>query len=415
MRYTTGFARVSLALLVAASLCAAARADVTVQERTSFDFTLIKAHGTTTEMTTTDKQRRDTDFHCEGFMSLFCRNMESGEIIRLDRDVTWALEPKKKEYLETRFPTAAERQAAEQQVQAALEKMKQCPAMQTSATAPDTSRCEMSTPTIDVKQTDQHAMFAGHDTRLTQLALTQSCHNKETGDTCDFVITLDSWLSQEEIPGVADRKAFQGAYLHKLGFDDPNSALQKQVRQFLAPYEGSLKELSAKAADFKGYPLKTAFRVSFGGEHCAAAKGNANAQGMAAAGSNPVTGAGQAAGDAAASSAASAAGAEAASAAGKAAGGGVAGSILNSAAGTFGSKLVSGLFNKKHAAPASASTEAAPPSSPGMIQAMELTVETTSISSGAIAPDQFDVPPGWKLVTPKATPEKEFSCPKPGA
>ena len=414
MRYVLGFARLSPVFFIAASLSTTARADVTVQERTNFDFVLIKAHGTTTEMTTTDKQRRDTDFHCEGFMSLFCRNMESGEIIRLDRDVSWALEPKKKEYQETPFPTAAQRQAAEQQIQATLDKMKQCPAMQTSTPTPDTSKCEMSAPKIDVKPTEQHATLVGHDARLTQLALTESCRNRETGDTCDFVITLDAWLTQDEIAGVADRRAFQAAYLHKLGFDDQNSALQKQVRQFLAPYASSLKELSSKAADFKGYPLKSAFRVSFGGEHCAAAKGGA--QGMAAsAGSNPVTSAGEAAGDAAASATASAASAEAASAAGKAAGGGVAGSILNSAAGTFGSKLVSGLFNKKHASPTSTSAQPTPTAGPGMIQAGEFTIETTSITSGAIAPEQFDVPPGWKLVSPKAAPEKEFSCPKPGA
>jgi hypothetical protein len=50
-----------------------------------------------------------------------------------------------------------------------------------------------------------------------------------------------------------------------------------------------------------------------------------------------------------------------------------------------------------------------------MIQAMEFTVETTSITPGAIAPEKFDIPQGWKLVSPKAAPEKEFSCPKPGA
>jgi hypothetical protein len=415
MRYVLGFARLSPVFFIAASLSTTARADVTVQERTNFDFVLIKAHGTTTEMTTTDKQRRDTDFHCEGFMSLFCRNMESGEIIRLDRDVSWALEPKKKEYQETPFPTAAQRQAAEQQMQATLEKMKQCPAMQTTSTpTPDTSKCEMSAPKIDVKLTDQHATLVGHDARLTQLALTESCRNRETGDTCDFVITLDSWLTQDEVAGAADRRAFQTAYLHKLGFDESNPALQKQVRQFLAPYASSLKELSAKAADFKGYPLKSAFRVSFGGEHCAAAK-SGGAQGMAASASSPVSSAGEAAGDAAASATASAAGAEAANAAGRAAGGGVAGSILNSAAGTFGSKLVSGLFNKKHASPTSTSAQPTPTAGPGMIQAGEFTIETTSITSGAIAPEQFDVPPGWKLVSPKAAPEKEFSCPKPGA
>ena len=35
-------------------------------------------------------------------MSLLCGNAQGGEIVRLDRDVEWTLEPKKQEYRETR-------------------------------------------------------------------------------------------------------------------------------------------------------------------------------------------------------------------------------------------------------------------------------------------------------------------------
>jgi hypothetical protein len=275
IKIPTGLFLVLLALVVA-GLAPAARADVTIEERSTFDFTVIKAHGNSVELTTADKQRRSSELHCEGFLSVFCRDVQSAEITRLDRDVSWVLEPKKKQYSEARFPTPAERQAAERQAQETLEKMKQCPTpaspTPTPASTPDTSGCEMTPAKFDVKQTDQRATFAGHDAQLTQLAMTQSCQNKQTGDTCDFVMTLDSWLSQDQIPGIDDRKAFQAAYLHKLGLDDPNSLVQTQLRQFMAPYAKSLKELAAKSGDLKGYPLKTAFRVSFGGERCAAAK-----------------------------------------------------------------------------------------------------------------------------------------------
>jgi hypothetical protein len=113
----------------------AAHADVTIVEQSTFDLSILKAHGNATELTSADKQRRDSAFHCDGFMSLLCGNAQSGEIIRLDRDVRWSLEPKKQEYRETPFLTAAQRQAAEQQAAATLEKMQQCPAAQRS-TAP---------------------------------------------------------------------------------------------------------------------------------------------------------------------------------------------------------------------------------------------------------------------------------------
>jgi hypothetical protein len=380
-------------------------ADVTVQEQSTFDLSLIKVHGTSTELTSGDKQRRDSEMHCEGMMSLLCRNIGGGEITRLDKDVIWTLNPKNKEYTEIRFPTEAERQAAEEKMRAALEKLKQCPARQDS-TAPDTSKCQMSPPKIDVHQTDQHMTIAGHDARLSQISLTESCHTPDNSDTCDFVIAMDSWLTQDEIPGIADRKAFVSAHLKKLGLTDANGSTQKMLQQFLAPYHDALKDVSAKAGDLKGYPLKTSIRILFGGAQCAAAK----KAGTPGAGGGTVADAGTAASQAAAGSTAGEAGAAAGQAAANAGGNGAAGRIFGSAAGAFTSKLASGLFGKKPAAAPVAAPAADTP--PNMVQFATITVETTSITATAIAADQFEIPAGWKLLTPKARPEgKEFSCP----
>ena len=399
----------SIALFSACTLALVSQpawADVTIQEQTTYDLSLITAHGTSTEMISADKQRRDSDMHCDGMMSFFCRNMGAGVITRLDKDLTWTLNPKDKEYTETRFPTPAERQAMEEKMRAMLEKMKQCPARQGSK-APDTSKCQMSPPKIEAHQTDKHMTIAGHDARLSQLSLTESCHNPDTNDTCDFVISMDSWLTEEDIPGTADRKAFAQAYLKKLGLTDQNGGMQKMLQQFLAQYQDSLKDLSAKAAEFKGYPLKTTIRILYGGAQCAAAK-NAPASGG---GSGTVTDAGSAAGQAAASSTSGEAQSAAGQAATNAAGNGVAGRIFGSAAGAFTNKLASGLFAKKPAStPAAAATPAAD-TPPNMVQFAMITIETTSITTTPIAADQFEVPAGWKLITPKAHTEKEFSCP----
>jgi len=187
--------------------------------------------------------------------------------------------------------------------------------------------------------------------------------------------------------------------------------MQKQMRQFLAPYADTLKQLSSKAGDFKGYPLKSAMRISFGGEHCAAAKSSPQASGS---GGNVVGDASQAAAGAAAGSAAGAAGSAAGTAAANATGNSVAGSVLGSAAGAFGSKLVSGLFAKKKTEPAAATPNRAPNNAPpaNMVQLAEITVETTAITPGAVPGTRFDIPAGWKLVQPKESkPEKEFTCP----
>ncbi len=395
----------------------AAIADVTIEQQTQFDFAIIKAHGTRSESTTSDKRRSDSDMHCEGFMSMFCGNAQTGEIIRLDRGVAWALEPKKMEYRETPLPTAAQLTAARQEAQAMMEKVKQCPAVaQHSAPAPDTSKCEMSPPRFDVKQPGTHAMLAGHDTQLTQIALTQSCTNKTTGDVCDFLFAFDAWLTQDQIAGLADQKAFSDAYHAKLGLDASDPAIQKQMRQFLAPYADAMKQVSAKSGELKGYPLKTVLRIAYGGEHCAAVKNQTAGGGS---GGSAVGDASQAAGNAAAASAEGAVGSAAGAAAANAARNPLAGSVFSSAAGAFGSKLAGGLFHKKAETPAPAagspSGNALPP---GMIQAAQISIETTSINAGAVPPDKFEIPAGWKRVEPKAAKEtapKEFTCPTAGS
>jgi hypothetical protein len=295
-----------------------------------------------------------------------------------------------------------------------MEKAKQCPAVaQHSAPTPDTSKCEMSPPRFDVKQPGAHAMLAGHDTQLTQIALTQSCTNKTTGDVCDFLFAFDAWLTQDQIAGLADQKAFLAAYRAKLGLDPNDPVLQKQVRQFLAPYADAMKQVSAKSGELKGYPLKTVLRIAFGGEHCGAVKNQS-----AAGGGSGVGDASQAAGDAAAASTANAAGSVAGAAAANAAKNPIGGSVLSSAASAFGSKLAGGLFKKKTETPApapgSAPENALPP---GMIQAAQITVETTSINAATVPAEKFEIPAGWKRVEPKPqeTAPKEFTCPTAGS
>jgi hypothetical protein len=397
-----------LGILAPAAVCA----DVTVEEQATFDFAIIKAHSDTTEFTAADKQRRDSTLHCEGFMSLLCGNAQSGEIVRLDRELTWTLEPKKQEYRESHFPTPEQRQEARRRAQEMLEKVKQCPvAQQNTAPAPNTAKCQMTPPKFDVRETDTHANLAGHDAKLSQVSLTQSCRNNETGDTCDFLLQFDGWLTQDQIAGMEDRRAFQKAHLQKLGLDQEAAEVAKQLQQFLAPYQDALKELGSKASGLKGYPLRTTVRIAFGGEHCAAARSREQTAGSG----NVVGDAGQAAGNAAAGSAAGEAGSAAGTAAGNAAGSSAGGTILGSAASAFGSKLVSGIFQKRKAQAAAGNTGTTAPATslpPGMVQAAEFTVETKSIAAGTVPASQFEIPAGWKLVTPKERPQKEFSCPK---
>jgi hypothetical protein len=383
--------------VVGASLAAAAvHADVTVQQKTSLDVaSMIQLHGANTTSFTADKKREDTESHCEGVMSLVCGNVRGGEIVRLDRGLTWRLEPKQKSYREEIFATPQEIADMRAKMQARLEKMRSCPVSQKQQPV-DQSKCQMSPPKIDIHKTDDRTSIAGHDVQRTLATLTESCTDKDTGDVCDTVVAVDLWMTQDQLPGTADRTAFGQAYARKLGLTDEQGALRGEFAKYLAPYQSQIKQLTDKSSDLKGQPLKTSLRVMMGGQQCSAMnKAQTNGTSSAdnsSAGSNPMNNVAQA---------------------GKALG-----------------NMMGGLFHKKKtddtaaasAVPAdSASAPAAAPAVPDpyaqYMQLAAFTMETTSISTDAVPADRFEVPADWKKEVPKSAKQEDddFTCPKTGS
>src|SRR6202162_3236520 len=286
----------SACLVAGAALGAAAvRADVTIEQKMTLDVaSVIRTHGSTTTNIAADKKREDTESHCEGMMSLVCGNVHGGEIVRLDRGLTWHLEPDKKRYREDVFATPEQLAEMRAKRQARLDKMRSCPVPVAQKQQPiDKSKCEMSPPKIDVHKTDDKMSLAGHDAQRTVATLTETCTNKDTGDVCDTVIALDLWLTQDKLPGAGDRRAFDQAYAKKLGLTDEQGALRVEFTKFLAPYQSQIKQLTDKSSDLKGQPLKTSLRVMIGGQQCSAAKvkanGSVNTDNSAGASGNPLT------------------------------------------------------------------------------------------------------------------------------
>ena len=189
---------------------AVAHADVTIQDQTTLNFAFIKAHISSTKRITDDKKRTESQFTCDGFMSMLCGKNDSLEIVRLDQSVTMNGDAKKKTYTETPFPTPEQRQAIEQHMQDVMEKMKSCPTpVATSSPNVDTSKCEMTPPTTNVVNTTDTASFAGHAAHHSILTMTQSCANKDTGDSCDMAYTFDLWLANDDLPELATPPNFR--------------------------------------------------------------------------------------------------------------------------------------------------------------------------------------------------------------
>lgn len=403
----TGLRVVRAWFVLTALAAAGAWGDVTVQQKTSLDVvSVIRMHGATTTNLTAEKKREDVESHCEGMMSLLCGNLQSGDIVRLDRDVTWRLEPGKKRYREQAFATPEELAAMHAKMQATLDKMRSCPVSQKQEPI-DKSKCEMSPPKIDVHKTGDMLSIAGHDAQRTSATLTQSCTNRETGDVCDTVVAVDVWLTQDKLPGAADRHAFDAAYAKKLGLDESQGIMRGQVAKFLAPYQSQIKQLTDKSSDLKGQPLKTSLRVLMGGQQCSATAKMKSEQASSGGGgdaANPMANVAQA------------------------------GKALGASVGN----LVGGLFHKKKAddsadAATSPAASAATPSTstngagsagtaPAAVldlyaqyaQMAAFTIETVAIDTDPVPAGRFDIPADWTKEEPKSTKngDEDFTCPK---
>lgn len=374
-----------------ALLPAPARADVTMGQKTSMNLAGIDIDISSVERTSAEKQRSDSTVQCHGFLALFCHDVEGGRIVRLDRQLEWQLEPKDKLYTEHPFPTPEQRAAAQKELEAAMEEMKKCPMPQSqnvSQKGPDTSRCQLSSPVLNVSPTDEHATILGHDTRKTNVVLSQTCTDTQTGDVCEMNYGFEVWLTQDEIPGADERTAFTKKYLAAQGLDPNSPQLQRTVQQFMAPYAEQLRQLKGKAGDLKGYPLRTIFYMAFGGPHCGKAKQAAQQQ--QASSSNPFSGI-----------------------AARAIAGGLGGLFHRGAAAihtdSVGGAAASGAANEAAAPTAdaaansvasqsSSSGSTAPAQTPGaLVRVISFSTETTSIDTASIPSDQFEIPADWKL------------------
>ena len=394
----------------------AARADVTVGQKTSMSLAGLNIDVNSVERTTADRQRTDTNVQCHGFLSLFCHNVEGGKIVRLDRKVEWELQPSKKRYTETPFPTAEERAQAQQALEAAMEEMKKCPMPQSqnvSQRSPDTSHCQMSAPVLNVTATDEHAAILGHDARKTSVVMSQTCTDSQTGDVCEFDYGFETWLTTDELAGASERTAFVKKYLEAQGLDPNNPQLQHTLQQLMAPYADALKQLQSKAADLKGYPLRTTFYMAFGGPHCGKAKEAAQQQASNGGGgefsmhsiaSHALAGgfAGLFHRGAAAIHTDSAGGAAAAGAA-------------NEAADPAASAAASSVAGQSAPSGTGGATTPAPSASGPLVRVVSLTTETTSLDTSSIPSDQFEIPADWKLEPKPQVKNAARKCPTAGS
>jgi hypothetical protein len=345
-------ARLILAGAIALTLSAAAHADVTLEERVSVSgaglMKMANMSGTTKTTIAKDRARAESTLQFEsGLMRTLARGAgQSTQIVRLDQDKVYTLEPDKKTYTETTFAEQRER------LQKAMEQQRQAQASQQQASSGvDESNCEWSEPRSDVQRTGEKAAFGGYEAERVTVTATQSCTDKKTGQVCDFGLALDQWLTPS-FEAADETLAYQRAYAEKLGFGASASRdFAERSEALFGRYQPLLKEIAAKTRDIKGYPVKASFGLGVGGPQCQSTK-------------------------------------EAQAAGGQASPPSLGGALGGALGGMFGRK-------KEPAQPAAAA--APPPAMPGgLMPLMTVGSELVSVNRAAADPAGFEIPADYK-------------------
>jgi hypothetical protein len=337
-------------------------ADVTLEEVVRMEgagaMSLANMSIHTTTRISGDRSRTDSDMKMQsGVMNMFARGGPRADIVRLDQDMTYSLDLKKKRYTQM---SLADQRAQMQQAMAQAQEAQQ--SQQQTATGVDESQCEWSEPRSEKKVTGEQAVFGGFAAQRTMVTASQSCTDKSTGSVCDFALTLDQWLTPS-FPAEQETLTYYRAYAEKMGFDTAASKnFLERAQQNFGRYQGLWTEVARQMADVQGYPVKSSFSLAVGGPQCAS-----ETTPTATADTTPPS---------------------TTETVGRAMGGAIGGAI----GGLFGRK-------KQEAAAAEAAATTPPPAAApanGLMPLMTLSTELVSVSTSPIGADQFEVPAGFK-------------------
>lgn len=336
-------------LVVPAVLVPAVHADVTLAETVRVDGKGLMAMASMTIDSTTyisgNKARIDNNVsNTSGLVRMFGGAGPSGQIVRLDQDMLYELNLKKKRY---RQVSLADQRAEMQKAMAAAEDAQ---ASQSDAmVGVDESQCEWSEPRADVQRTGEKATVAGLPTERVKITATQSCTDRKTKSVCDFSLVFDQWLTPR-FAAADETLAYHRNYAEKMGISGTGSAdFTQRAQQSFGRYKGIWEKIGKEMQNIQGYPLKSSFALGFGGPQCSSASTAQQNAGPGAA--NPL--------------------------------------------GQLGGQL-GGLFGGRKKQQEEATPAAEVKMDNGLVPLMVVSSELKSVSQSAVSLDLFEVPAGFK-------------------
>lgn len=190
-------------------------------------------------------------------------NLQSIQIVDLDKELMISIDPKKKTYAVVTF---AELRA---QMEEAMRKMRE------SSGKKNEKEDVQLTPRISVKQTGQTATIAGYAASETQITITLEAKDKKSGDTGNFDVNSSLWLAKG-VAGAAEVNEFGRRFAEKLGTPQMMGMLQAFMTD--ARVVEGLQEAQRQQAKFEGFPLRTVVSMGVTGASAGSSQEQASAQ-----------------------------------------------------------------------------------------------------------------------------------------
>lgn len=226
-------------------------ADVVIKQKTTATMVggVIKSNGTMTTMISGDKQRTDSEIKTK--VLLFSPTTKTTDIMRLDKELVWNLENKKKTYTEMTF---AEMRAMLDSLQAEMQKMSEEPSKKDED-------YELSPPEFKVEKTGNKATIAGYSCEEYIMTVITRAKDKKTGDTGSFTLHNQMWMTTDWA-GQEEYQAFAAKMAEKMGFGRGMESAQS----YLGMMGVNADDLSAEMGKVGGFPMKQEMTMyTFGG------------------------------------------------------------------------------------------------------------------------------------------------------
>lgn len=388
-----------LALFLAIGVLATpALADIQIESKTrlraSGMLSMLESDSKSTTSLSGERLRSVSEHKAKGkMMAAFSSKQDQVNIVRLDRGLSWDIDPKKRQYSEIELASLGEQFEAMNQQLASLGA-----APGGGAAIVSDEACRLSEPRVEVDRTGESKKIAGQRAQQVVVRVNQRCEMPEREQICEIRQSWESWLAPDA--GMAkELLAFQEEFARQTRLPpfsfEQSAALVMLSRMFGGSWEAAEDAMN----DLEGFPLQSTVKLEFGGEQC---QGLGELQ---AATAELMDAAAHAAVDGAMDEAANQAGDELARQTAQIFGNGPLEQIAGAGVGQAAGEVVTGLFGKLRKRRAEGKKGTA---KPAVDVVFEISTRVTRIRTDALSPSLYEIPAGYARIDAPGSSEPAF-------